>query len=308
MPTLRYDYCDQKRGTAAQPLPKCPETEVFMEKKRKQRRILAVAGLAATLAGILTTIIGYRQNTDNAITPEDKVLFAGYFLVIIGIVLLANGILGLLSKKEAQDYSASDRAKRLAYAALFAALAYIGFQFFRFDLTVGGEKTAFHLGNTFVVLAAFFLGGTWGGMAGALGLTIADFTSGYVTSAPKTFFLKLCIGLIVGLVAHTVLHLSRAQSAKKITSATVAASVCGVAFNVVADPLVGYFYKKYLFGLPQDIAQTLAKLSLLTTGVNAVLTVICAVLLYGALRPALEKSGLFFRLEAPQAASENTKK
>lgn len=271
-----------------------------MEKRKKQSTMLALIGALVTLAGVIVTIIGYQLNNGGEITSEDKVLFAGYFLVIIGIVLLANGLIMLFSKKKAVEYKASDRAKRLAYAALFAALAYIGFQFFRFDIAVGGEKTAFHLGNTFVVLAALFLGGTWGGMAGALGLTIADFTSGYVTSAPKTFFLKLCIGLIVGLVAHTIFHISRAQNAKKILRAAVIASVCGMLFNFIADPLVGYFYKKYLFGLPQDIASALAKLSSLTTGVNAVLSVIFAVILYSALRPALEKSGLFFRLEASQ--------
>lgn len=269
-----------------------------MEKKKNKNMVLALAGALITLAGIILTIVGYRLDVDNTITADDKVLFAGYFFVIIGVVLLANGILRLLSKKEISAYSHADQAKRLAYAALFAALAYIGFQYFRIDLTVGGEKTAFHLGNTFVVLAALFLGGTWGGMAGALGLTVADFTSSYVTSAPKTFFLKLCIGLIVGFIAHTLFHVSRAQNAKKILRATLVASVCGMAFNLVADPLVGYFYKKYLFGLPQDIATALAKLSSLTTGINAVLSVIFAVALYGALRPALEKSGLFFRLEA----------
>lgn len=271
-----------------------------METRTKQNMILTLAGAITTLLGVIVTIVGYQLDKDNEITSEDKVLFAGYFLVIIGIVLLANGVIRLLSKKEAQHYHPSDRAKRLAYAALFAALSYIGFQFFRFDLTVGSEKTAFHLGNTFVVLAALFLGGTWGGMAGAIGLTLADFSSGYVTSAPKTFFLKLCIGLIVGLFAHTIFHISRAQNAKKILRGALIASVCGLAFNIVADPLVGYFYKKYLFGLPQDIAKTLANLSLLTTGINAVLSVIAAVALYGALRPALEKSGLFFRLEASQ--------
>lgn len=277
-----------------------------MGKKKNMNMLLALSGALLTIAGIILTVVGYQLNADNAITEDDKVLFAGYFFVIIGIVLLANGILRLLSKKDISTYSHADRAKRLAYAALFAALAYIGFQFFRFDLTVGSEKTAFHLGNTFVVLAALFLGGTWGGMAGALGLTIADFTSGYVTSAPKTFFLKLCIGLIVGFVAHTLFHLSRAQNAKKILRTTLVASVCGMAFNLVADPLVGYFYKKYLFGLPQDIAKTLAKLSSLTTGINAVLSVIFAVALYGALRPALEKSGLFFRLES--SADEDIQK
>ncbi|MBQ9119940.1 MAG: ECF transporter S component [Lachnospiraceae bacterium] len=182
---------------------------------------------------------------------------------------------------------------RLALAALFAALAYIGFQFFRFDLSVGGEKTAFHLGNTFVVLAALLLGGGWGGVAGAVGLTLADLTSGYATSAPKTFFLKLCIGLITGLVAHIICHLSQVKEAKKVLKISLLASVCGLAFNIVADPVVGYFYKKYLLGVPQEVASVLAKLSSLTTAVNAVLSVIFAVILYNALRPALIKAGLF---------------
>ena len=47
----------------------------------------------------------------------------------------------------------------LAMAALFAALCYIGFSYFRIDIPVGTEKTAFHLGNVFCVLAALFIGG-----------------------------------------------------------------------------------------------------------------------------------------------------
>lgn len=268
--------------------------------KKKKELITILVSIVLLIAGAVFTALGYSNNTDNEITSEDTVLFIGYFLIIVAVVVLVNGLIRYFSKKEATVYSSSEHTKRLAYAALFAALAYIGFQFFRIDISVGGEKTAFHLGNTFVVLAALFLGGTWGGMAGAVGLTIADLTSGYVTSAPKTFFLKLCIGLIVGLVAHTIFHISRAQSAKKVFRTTLIASICGLAFNIVADPLVGYFYKQYLFGLPQDIAKTLAKLSSLTTAVNAVLSVICSVILYTALRPVLEKSGLFFRLEKEQ--------
>jgi hypothetical protein len=55
---------------------------------------------------------------------------------------------------------------RLTQAAMIAALAYIGFQFLRIDIPVGPERTAFHLGNTFVVLGALMLGGGWGGAAG----------------------------------------------------------------------------------------------------------------------------------------------
>ncbi|MDE7324844.1 MAG: ECF transporter S component [Lachnospiraceae bacterium] len=263
-----------------------------MENTKKHNLWLTLCGIIVTLVGILVTILGYQLNQDGEITSQDTVLFIGYFLVMAGILLLLNGLFRLFFKTRTVEYTRSERARRLAFAALFAALSYIGFQYFRFDITVGSEKTAFHLGNTFVMLAALFLGGTWGGLSGAIGLTLADFTSGYVTSAPKTFFLKLCIGLIVGLVAHTIFHINHVQGAKKTTRAALVASICGIAFNIVADPLVGYFYKKYLFGLPQDIATTLAKLSFLTTTVNAVLSVAAAVLLYSALRPALEKSGL----------------
>ena len=124
-------------------------------------------------------------------------------------------------------------------------------------------------------------------------MTIGDLTTAYVTSAPKTFLLKLCIGLIVGLVAHKLFKLGRDHSAKYVTGVTIAATVCGMAFNIVADPLVGYFYKTYLLGVPQDIASTLAKVATLTTGVNAIVAVVAATVFYLALRPALRKAGLF---------------
>ena len=100
---------------------------------------------------------------------------------------------------------------KLTQCALIAALAYVGFQFMRIDIPVGTERTAIHLGNAFVVLGALLLGG-WGGFAGALGLTLADLTSGYITSAPKTFFLKLVIGLITNLVARKLFHIEKEPS------------------------------------------------------------------------------------------------
>ena len=60
-------------------------------------------------------------------------------------------------------------------------------------------------------------------------------------------------------------------------------------FNVVADPIVGYFYKRYLFGLEQDLAKALAKISAGTTLVNAVVAVIAATIFYIALRPVIRR-------------------
>ena len=191
----------------------------------------------------------------------------------------------------------NERTAKLAMAALFAALCYIGFSFCRIDIPVGTEKTAFHLGNVFCVLAALFIGGFWGGMAGAVGMTIADLTTGYVTSAPKTFLLKLCIGLVTGLIAHKVFHISRDENRKvPLPVATVLSCAAGMAFNVVADPVVGYFYKMYILGVPQEAASIWAKIGAVTTTVNAVVAVIVATVFYLALRPALTKAKLMHRI------------
>ena len=167
---------------------------------------------------------------------------------------------------------------------------------------MGTEKTAFHLGNVFCVLAALLLGGYLGGLAGAVGMTIGDLTTSYVTSAPKTFLLKLLIGLIVGLVAHKIFKVSRAHSAKYVTGVTILASICGMLFNVFADPTVGYFYKIYVLGIPQEIASIFAKWTALTTFVNAIVAVVCASVFYLALRPALKKSGLFPNVSGEEEA------
>lgn len=221
--------------------------------------------------------------------PYSYSLVLVFFAILLTIKGLYNAIAGVIPAQKAD-------VKKLAQAGLLAALCYIGFAFFKIDIPVGPEKTAFHLGNVFCVLAALLLGGYWGGLAGAIGMTIADLTTAYVTSAPKTFLLKLCIGLIVGLVAHKFFHLSKEHSTKYVTGVTILASACGMAFNVVADPLVGYFYKMYLLGVPQDISKALAKISTVTTGVNAIVAVICASVFYLALRPALKKAGLFHEM------------
>lgn len=212
-----------------------------------------------------------------------------FFAALLFVKGLYNALAGLTLSQQAN-------IKKLTQAGLLAALCYIGFAFFKIDIPVGPEKTAFHFGNVFCVLAALLLGGYWGGLAGAVGMTIGDLTTSYVTSAPKTFLLKLCIGLIVGLVAHTIFKVSRAHSAKYVTGVTILAAVCGMGFNVIADPLVGYFYKMYLLGIPQDISAALAKISTITTGVNAVVAVTAASFFYLALRPALKKSGLFVQV------------
>lgn len=267
----------------------------------KKNLIQPIIGGVLTAIGLILNIIGFTGYTPaekiNSEDPYFPFILWGIFALLIGLVLLFSGISRLRQKENAVTYTSSQQVKRMAQAALFAALSYIMFTYFKIDINLPGGSTAFHLGNTFVVLAALLLGGPLGGMAGALGLTLADLTTIYVTSAPKTFFLKLCIGLITGFVAHKCFHISKITDKKKLTVATIVSAGAGLLFNVIADPLVGYFYKMYLFGIPQDASKALAKIATLTTGVNAALSLLCAVLLYLALRPVLIKANLFTKLE-----------
>ena len=252
---------------------------------KKQNWIAVILGVLIAAAGIVLTVLTRGAATAEGANGSSKTYFAlSLILAVLGLVVL---ITGFLPHRKAAD------VRTLTMAAMFAALCYIGFTFFKIDIPVGTEKTAFHLGNVFCVLAALFLGGFWGGMAGAVGMTIADLTTAYVTSAPKTFVLKLGIGLIVGLVAHKAFHLNQEGHSKRYTTvATVVSCAAGMAFNVVADPLVGYFYKMYVLGIPQDVANAWAKMGAVTTLVNAVIAVIAASVLFGALRPALRRSNL----------------
>ena len=183
---------------------------------------------------------------------------------------------------------------KIAQTALFAALCYVIFTYLQIKIPMpGGDATSIHLGNAFCVLAALLLGGWYGGLAGAIGMGIADVMDPiYITGAPKTFILKLCIGLITGLVAHKIAKINESTDKKYIFKWSRLASVAGLAFNVIADPIVGYFYKQYILGQPQQMAEVLAKWSAAATFVNAILSTIVVVIIYNALRPALAKSGM----------------
>lgn len=260
--------------------------------KTQTKSITLLTGIVILLIGITASFLTYKSATSQEAIFSTQMLYAISLIVsTLGIITTISGIRSYSTEKKKMD------TKTLAQAALCAALCYIGFTFFKIDIPVGTEKTAIHFGNIFCVLAALLIGGFWGGMAGAVGMTIADLTTSYVTSAPKTFVLKLCIGLIVGLVAHKILKLSEEHEKKYLTFATFFASACGMIFNIIADPIVGYFYKAYLLGIPQDLAKVWAKIGAATTAVNAITTVIIASILYLALRPALKKADLFISIK-----------
>lgn len=192
----------------------------------------------------------------------------------------------------------NEKVYKMVLTALMAALCYVSFTFLKIPIpTFGGDVVALHIGNAFCVLAALLLGGGYGGVAGALGMTIADILDPvYITSAPKTFVLKLCIGLIAGLIAHKIAHITENHNPGYLFKWSLLASIAGLGFNVVADPVVGYFYKSYVLGVQADAAKIMSTLAAGVTFLNAVVGTMVVVLVYMAVRPVLKKAGLFFRI------------
>ncbi len=65
-------------------------------------------------------------------------------------------------------------------------------------------------------------------------------------------------------------------------------------FNVIFDPLVGYFYKLLILGKPA--ADLALAWNVASTSINAITSAIVSVLIYMPLRNALIRSGLFNKI------------
>ena len=185
--------------------------------------------------------------------------------------------------------------KRIAMISVMAALSFIAYEFFRIP-NVFGTGASFHLGNTFTALTALLLDGVSGGLAGAIGLSMADILAGDPGYAVTTFLLKFIIGLVCGLFAHRVFRLRQhslhTTPRGRYIAMVAAGAGSGLLLNVVTDPVIGYFRDRFIFGLPVDFVKYAVKIAAGVTLVNAILSAVIVVLLYLALRPALEKSGL----------------
>ena len=184
------------------------------------------------------------------------------------------------------------KTMKIVLTGLFAALSYVVFTFLQIKITLpGGDATSIHLGNAICVLGGLLLGGAYGGIGGAIGMTIGDlFDPVYVLYAPKTFLLKFCIGYITGFIAHKCGKISTSNDTSHVLKWTILATVSGLLFNVVFDPLVGYYYKLWILGKPA--AELTLAWNVTATSINAILSTFVSVIVYMTLRPAMRKANL----------------
>lgn len=195
-----------------------------------------------------------------------------------------------------------DKIIKLCVAGLMAALCYVGYAVFP-AITASGTKI--HIGNAFVVIAALLLGPWYGGAAGAIGLTLADLLGGYAESAPRTFICKLVIGIIVGLLAHSIgqintqMHYEDDPDKRKahthLVVWTVVPTIVGLGFNCIFEPTLKYIWYTLLIPNADKASaaiNALLKVTTWATIVNALINSVIGIILYLAIRPALISAGL----------------
>lgn len=173
---------------------------------------------------------------------------------------------------------------RLTISSIFASLCYVTFSFLKITIPTPLGYTSFHLGNVLCVVASLLLGGVTGGLVGAVGMGIGDMLDPlYIMIAPKTIILKMMIGLVTGTISHKIFKINDLEG-KKLKKATILSCFFGMLANVIGEPLFGYFYYRYVLNAKEKALNALLSYNLLSTGINALLTIVISTIIYLAIR------------------------
>lgn len=96
------------------------------------------------------------------------------------------------------------------------------------------------------------------------------------------------------MIAHKLGKISTEKNNSKVVLFTILGACGGLLFNVIFDPLIGYYYKLLILGKPA--AELTLAWNIAATSINAITSAIVSVIVYLALRPALKKAGLFITI------------
>lgn len=141
------------------------------------------------------------------------------------------------------------KIKDITKIAIMGALVAVATYFLKIP-TVAGYT---HLGDCLIFISVLILGWKKGALAGGIGAALADFIGGFIHWVLPTFFIKLIMGIIVGLMAEKILH-------QRKYGWVVGAIIGGIfqisAYTLVKIPLYGWPYA--LATIPSVTGQTVS--------------------------------------------------
>lgn len=157
----------------------------------------------------------------------------------------------------------SVRTKDLTRMAIMSALIFVATYLFKMP-TIGGYT---HLGDSMIFIAVLILGWKQGALAGGIGAALADFLGGYMQWIIPSFFIKLCMGMIMGLMAERLFP--------KLKHGWIIGAIVGGIFQIGAYTLV----KIPLLGLAYAISSSL------TLTIQTITNIVIAVVLISFFLP-----------------------
>lgn len=126
--------------------------------------------------------------------------------------------------------------KKITFTALFAALCTVATLVIRIPMPLTGYV---NIGDAFVLLSGWLLGGLWGGIAAGIGSALADIIAAYFIFAPATFIIKFVMP-VIGYFAYK-LFFSIFKEKFSIASRIISAALAELFM------CLGYFVFEWIF-------------------------------------------------------------
>ncbi|MEF9895081.1 MAG: ECF transporter S component [Clostridia bacterium] len=178
----------------------------------------------------------------------------------------------------------------VVFTGLMAAMVFVATMFLKIEIPTPTGPTMLKVGNIVCLLGGMLFGGVYGGLAAGIGSALYDLTNPvFAPEAWITLIRFFMTGFLTGVIAH---GFGKKGADMKMN---LLAATCGSLFNwlfyvvksVGVLMVAGSAFYPALIGSSVKMA---------TSGINAVIAVVCAMLLIKPLNLALRRAGMLEKI------------
>ena len=182
--------------------------------------------------------------------------------------------------------------RNITLIGVLSACVFVLTKFISFPIPTPLGKTALSVGNAMCVLSALLFGPAIGGLASGLGNALVDLSD--PAWAPEfwiTFINKFMLAFVAGLVMH---YMKLGTEKIRVWVAGLCGTLVYAVLYVLKNIIAGVYVKGFTWQVA--IIETVS-VKLPVTLVNGILAMVCAALLYLALRKPLRQAHIIKKKE-----------
>ena len=133
-----------------------------------------------------------------------------------------------------------EKMRKIIFSALFSAIICVATFVIQIPIPATGGYV--NLGDCFVIISGYMLGGFYGAIASGLGSALADILAGYAQYAPATFIIKAAMAIVV---YYLFIALCKAMGEKltivsRIITAIIAEIIMAAGYFAYEALILGY--------------------------------------------------------------------